>query len=602
MFCHQCGAKLENGMRFCPSCGAKIFVEGLSTDQNIAELDKPSKNLDFTLLGEKVHFDETLPLYLALRLDFEQMASEKAEDFFENFYKSYCDMDHFIHNFPSDFSFMMSKVLGKMQSHLSEIDIFGVTQDIIQPYMQKYCYHTYAVIQDVQEEYQEIVNKQEEMRSYRQAQKDHRGRVVGGGFGFKGAVKGMATAGAINMTTGALYSIGNAIGNMGSSISTSKAKDKLFRGSLRYRLRTAIDQDILGVHLVTVDVITAQTGHRMCRFTEEDAKQANKILSDLNTSRIPSHNRRMAVIRMLTIYPFSRIYYQLAVQMFPSHLEEIRSFADFFHIDIDEIYREFRENVDLAVDILLEYKDEIDNEILDIIDDDIDDDNNLPPPLTTNLADMLVYFEYIFKSANETGFTFFTKDDNTKRARLSNASQAYANYRDEIPLILYDSTLGRSSKEGFLVTDKHIYISVYKDVHVLSLSDALQDIHQVEQNQCIYLCFEQDKVFLLNKGDLVKKETLPDFIEFMISFILFLSECKPTENNLWKAISQYQALPQPRIEASSTPALNGEDEGEKGVQNAEPNLLEPKVCYCFECGAENEAGAKYCFECGAELF
>ena len=68
MFCHQCGAKLENGMRFCPSCGAKIFVEGLSTDQNIAELDKPSKNLDFTLLGEKVHFDETLPLYLALRL------------------------------------------------------------------------------------------------------------------------------------------------------------------------------------------------------------------------------------------------------------------------------------------------------------------------------------------------------------------------------------------------------------------------------------------------------------------------------------------------------------------------------------------------------
>lgn len=41
MFCHQCGAKLENGMRFCPSCGAKIFVEGLSTDQNIAELDKP---------------------------------------------------------------------------------------------------------------------------------------------------------------------------------------------------------------------------------------------------------------------------------------------------------------------------------------------------------------------------------------------------------------------------------------------------------------------------------------------------------------------------------------------------------------------------------
>ena len=78
------------------------------------------------------------------------------------------------------------------------------------------------------------------------------------------------------MTTGALYSIGNAIGNMGSSISTSKAKDKLFRGSLRYRLRTAIDQDILGVHLVTVDVITAQTGHRMCRFTEEDAKQGKQ--------------------------------------------------------------------------------------------------------------------------------------------------------------------------------------------------------------------------------------------------------------------------------------------------------------------------------------
>lgn len=602
MFCYQCGAKLEDGMRFCPSCGEKIFAEGLPTNPNNAESDKPSEILTLTLLGETVQFDETLPLYLAFRLHFEEIASKKAEDFQENFYKSYRDMDQFIRIFPSDFSSLMSEALGEMQSCLSELDIFGVTQDHIQPYMQKYCYHTYAVMQDVQEEYQNIINEQEGMRSYRQAQKAHRGRVVGGGFGLKGAVKGMATASAINMTTGALYSIGNAIGNMGSSISASRAKDKLFHGSLRYQLSTAIAQDILGIHLVAADVITTQSGSqtRMCRFTEEDAEQANKILSDLNASRIPDRNRQAAVIRMLTIYPFSRIYYQAAVQMFPSHLEEIRSFADFFQVDIDEIYYEFRENVDIAVEILWEYKDKINDEILDVV----DDDDDLPLSLTTNLVDMLAYFEYIFESSNETGFTFFTDNDPTKKARLSKARQSYANYQNETPLILYDSTVGRNAREGFLITDQHVYISVYKGVRILSLTDALQDIHQGvdPSNKCLYLYFEKNEVFLLRKGDLVEEEILPDFIEFVISLILFLSVCKPTEKNLWKALSQYQALPQPRIQASSTPALPEGDEEEDGGQDPEANFTEPKVCYCFECGAENEADAKYCFECGAELF
>ena len=53
--------------------------------------------------------------------------------------------------------------------------------------------------------------------------------MVGGGFGLGGALKGTATAGAINAVTGMGHSVVNAVGNVGSAISASNSKRSIYK-------------------------------------------------------------------------------------------------------------------------------------------------------------------------------------------------------------------------------------------------------------------------------------------------------------------------------------------------------------------------------------
>ena len=594
MFCHQCGKELMEGIKFCPYCGARL-MDGMISAEGEKPFDKSENLMTLPLMGEMVSFPETIDLYVEIRKAFEELGTDISQEFADHFYSDYHDMDDFISKFPKNFPDMFKEATDLMNELLSEFHIFGTTREELSPYTEKYCSHTYMELQTVNGQYQEIVGRQEEMQEYRQARKDSRGRLVGGGFGLGGAAKGMMTAGAVNMATGVLHSVGNAIGNMGSAISAANAKDRLFKSGISSSLEYAIKQDILGMHLVTVEIITARTGKKLCKFTEEDQKRANQILEDLKESLIPDESVRVAVVRMLTTYPFDPNYYQMAVCLFPDQLEDLRDFAEFFGFEIDRFYYSMRKRIDPAVEILLEYQDELENMLLE----DLNLDEEDLEPLTTDLDDMLGYFENIFADAGEDRFYFFPDEDEKGRSKLNGTRVSYAQYGNETPLILYDSTLGRSGKDGFLITNQHVYLKNNGRPVILPLQDAIEDIHQEENpdNHCNYLYFGDYSAYLLSTGDMVKEEILGDFIELLISLILFLTVMKPKEEDLWEAVARYQQLPEPDIE-DDVREVPDEPEKEETDEPADS----PKVCYCFECGAENDLGDKYCCECGAELF
>lgn len=468
MFCHQCGAELADGMQFCPSCGTKISVVVPTENQVFSQ--KTEATLTLSILGEPVYFDGTMDFYVGLREGFEKLGDELSKEFADDFYSNYRDMDALIREFPEDFSGIFKEATDTMNGLLSELKIFGVTNEELAPLTEKYCYHTYLELQKINEQYQEIVGRQEGMREYRQARKDSRGRLVGGGFGLGGAAKGIVTAGAVNVATGALHSVGNAIGNMGSAISAANAKDRLFKSGIVSYLEYAIKQDILGLHIVVAEIITDRTGKRIYTFTEEDEKRANKIWADLECSIIPSESEQTAVVRMLSTYPFNSRYYQSAVRLFPERFEEIREFAKYFGFEIDTFYDEMLELLDPAVEILLEYRDELENLLVD----DLDYEEEKIEGLSTDLEDMLGYFDCVFAWADEDGFYFFPDEDDKGKSKLNGAKSTYAQYGNETPLILYDSTLGKSGKSGFLITNKRLYMKDVEKPIVLSLHDAIR--------------------------------------------------------------------------------------------------------------------------------
>lgn len=85
----------------------------------------------------------------------------------------------------------------------------------------------YSSVDYLRDKFREIQQKVEENKQLRKEIKDDRGRWQGGGFGVGGAIKGAATAGAMNAATGLAYSgaglVGSAISNLGASHNRKKS-------------------------------------------------------------------------------------------------------------------------------------------------------------------------------------------------------------------------------------------------------------------------------------------------------------------------------------------------------------------------------------------
>lgn len=582
-FCSECGTPLPEGAKFCSECGEPVpGVEQPSTPSTPQALvPSGGDSLTLPLLGNTVCFDRSITAYRALRWEFEALARQEATDFYENFYQAYSSMDAFMSKFPGNFQGIFQRAIERMDAWLASIEVFGVTQNELEPYVEKHCTHAYAIFGTIEEQYEQILGQQEAAEQYRRARKASRGRAAGFGFGLSGYVKASATAGAINMTTGLLHSAVNAVGNLGTAISTSNAKEKLLKSGINRNLRNAIFQDIMGVHQAAAELAAARRHSPMVSFTLEDNMRAQEIQQKLEAGQIPPSKWKSAVISLLSADPFYTPGYHTAMKLFPGRLEEMRDFFAFFEEDVDELYGALREQGDVGARVLLEYQREFTTLLLG----DLGYDEGAQP-LNSDLEELLDYLSDIFDWAGEDGFYFTPEATEEGSSLLRNVR--YAAYGQESPLILYDAVPGRSGTEGFLITQRAIYIKgSQQDAVRVPLVQALENdlTERRDEEDATYLYFGEYGVLTVNSGAMVHERVLSEFLRFAIAAILFLSNYRPTEKDLWQAVAEYQQLPRPAKGAPS-PMLPAE-------QSA--------LRYCFECGAENSVTDRFCIECGAEL-
>lgn len=125
----------------------------------------------------------------------------------------------------------------------SEYDIYGIWMQIYYPLIQR-C--------------QNIMSENEVEHEYRDLRKDSRTRIVGGGFGLKGAAKGMATAGAINGLTGAAHSAVNMLGNLGSNYKMNSRLKALDTKETRQALIEAFEENIMELSDVAADILNSK--------------------------------------------------------------------------------------------------------------------------------------------------------------------------------------------------------------------------------------------------------------------------------------------------------------------------------------------------------
>ena len=209
----------------------------------------------YTLLGQTIEFEECNERFFDIQYRLWQ-ATEAAVAEFNAWYDSRGDILSVLKGYEQKAGELIANLASKkLFADLTTLELYDISQD---RYIDEclICDNSGDAFDKIVDAYNSIVAQQEAEAEYRAERKANRGRVVGGGFGVGGALKGMATAGAMNAISGAGHGLVNAIGNIGSSIEAASAKRELYNNnSAKALLRSGICDDILAcfnahIHLI----------------------------------------------------------------------------------------------------------------------------------------------------------------------------------------------------------------------------------------------------------------------------------------------------------------------------------------------------------------
>ena len=215
--------------------------------------------------------------------------------------------------------------------------------------------------------YNEIVEGLEDAKSYRAARKASRGRVVGGGFGVGGALKGMATAGAMNAVTGLGHSVVNGIGNIASSIAAASAKKSLYNNESTLEILTNGVRDcVLDIFFAYHDFINE------CKEEEAwfdgsrfDTEKSDTLLE--NSVSVPEDKKKELLVKAFMYSPFNEDLLRYIFVHYEEERENIFKIAQKYDVDLnDELLKllcnEYCEDAENICVIVQNYKPKLNDE------------------------------------------------------------------------------------------------------------------------------------------------------------------------------------------------------------------------------------------------
>ena len=259
-------------------------------------------------------------IYNVIRLKYQKLAEVAQHDFQTNYNSNFNNIDDIHNNADQLAQNYLMKAIDEAIRDLIQYNIKDIDEDEF--------YNTYIVDADnnpwpeyfsqIDDKYLEILLNDEELDNYRNARKENRGRIIGGGFGFKGAVKGMAGAAAANIAIGAAHSLFNVAAKSASAADSAWKKSKLFDNpDTRATLVYAIYLMIFAVHDALIEAINERipdkiTGHRK----EDECDKAKKLFVNVQKGRITGNDAKLSLIEALSLDPYNEEIYQYWIKQY----------------------------------------------------------------------------------------------------------------------------------------------------------------------------------------------------------------------------------------------------------------------------------------------
>lgn len=310
----------------------------------------------FHLYGQCIEISEEREAYNQYRVYFSELASDAEQNFCELYEKNE-SLDDVINHVPEQ---MTSSVQPAIEICIQKLVNLGLlTYDetrLVSEYgIDEILNNAYLEIYD---QYASISMKQEELAAYRTARRENRGRWSGGGFGVQGAIQGAATAGVMNAVSGAGHMLVNGLGSIGTSISSSWQRKKIFNNpDTLNTLSEAVRTAVYSLHYALADCLKKNNISSLAAdgsVSDQDAQEAAVILK--NSSRIEDRTAALqAMIKAFKLNPYSKEWYIASIKRYGDQKKELEKIGAYFqalHIisEKSNILNEFAEQLSLETE------------------------------------------------------------------------------------------------------------------------------------------------------------------------------------------------------------------------------------------------------------
>lgn len=248
---------------------------------------------------------------------------------YKKIYDKYGDVENLLRNGESDIINIVIDVFNKFKTIGLQRGIYDFSESklINGSEYRKIMNPISEAIRDIRYQLSIINSEEQAAKEERRMRKASRGRVVGGGFGLTGALKGMTMAGAINMGTGLLHGSVNTVGNLFTSISASSDRRSLYKDAKGY-LEEALSDSINSLLFFICDVLNIQANINYSK--EQD------ILKNILEGAFGNLDLREPFVKAFLAYPFDDILYKCYLLTYPEEQTNIVKMGSDFGVSLDK--------------------------------------------------------------------------------------------------------------------------------------------------------------------------------------------------------------------------------------------------------------------------
>lgn len=405
----------------------------------------------FPLGNEKLVISDDLEKYNQLRQEFIPLADEAEKTFKEIYQDENEDFESVLENFPMQVMEALNPVIDTCISRMIDEGIYDVSREA---FVEQYCINYISIIERFDEyltKYNEINGNVDAAREYREYRKATRGMFVGGGFGVSGALKGAATAGAMNMATGLVHSLANGIGNMWDRAVARHTMEAIYNDPLTLcDLANSVWESAFNMHYAYLDVIEERKGAKVARFSMDNIPKARAIYQNIVNLDLPFEKAQKPLCEMFSLQPYEYEFYQYMIMRYGDRDKQLENIGEFFNINMLEMKLVL---LNLAISQSLNYK-EVDSDLEERLQRirNIAEHFGIPNDEIVKIEERIrsSYYAYKFSSCLEkkTGLYLPVRD------RREKFIEAYEQYKENLRAAIqteFDKNWDEDSIDGYLI-------------------------------------------------------------------------------------------------------------------------------------------------------